>query len=255
MLIEEKRVTALGGVIPLVRLTSEYLSRFNAPASTFISVDTLYESIPFVKKEEIRAALNQLSKIGIIRKVHADVYECFKEVSVADDEHYQLINVDDFLKIRNCSLLNYFLELLYTRNYKIEVAGKKGIIGNMSNEYICKQIGISSRSGLRYMQQLQELDIICVQKTTDENNYHHNYYCLAKDKEYLRKFLRDSNITAFKNPGDGNWRRKVSAKYNHFLSHPESYTVDEVHELYNMCVKYNEGGDVKKDLSVFKYEN
>lgn len=84
-------------------------------------------------------------------------------------------------------LVKFYFQLLETRDYNLEIYGRKSVIGYMPQTYLAKKTQLSVRTVSKYMDALEELGIIFIWREAHKNNH----YCRCCDKKYLIKYMNN----------------------------------------------------------------
>lgn len=192
------------------------------------TVDIICEYYAITKRtvrELIVSGLNELVKRKLITK-KKELYIASKEIYIMkDNEYFITVPIEGIIKLANDpQLLKYFVILI--RYIKLE---------SLSLSYLSEKTGKSIRTICRYNEELEQMKLLYIKRSS-----------YSEDGRPVNKY----SLTPFTNNTDkdlGNFRRSVSAKYNSFIKRgADYYTKEEIQELYDMCVKYNNQVSVSK---------
>jgi DNA-binding transcriptional regulator YhcF (GntR family) len=171
---------------------------------------------------------------------------------------YTSINYDYILQIINISfkekleLLRFYCYLMTT----IQKTGDKKGVGFTSYEDMSTAIGICRQTISKYMNRLESEKIIHIYRSTDsvliDNQIREisNVYGDIKDKDRINKIAAEyensfgENAKRIKSAKQSS-SRSASAKYNIFVNDLQTtgevrYSVNELKEIYDTLVNYNE---------------
>jgi len=245
-----------------------HLQEMTYKDETRISTNVLIENITKEKettkkmRTNILNALNYLINNGIVDGIRFSkctyiIRKC--SFTIDKNSKFVIIYFDELEKINNVNLLHYFIMILSTISNKLVDSVR---YGNMSIQFLSQINQISINTIIRYNQELQDLKLIYIRKPSDTTNTFKNLYCRYQDKKYIDILADDGGKYGKSN--STNWQRSVTARYNAYVS-GKSFSEDDIQQLYDDCVKYNElmdrkqksqsGKDYinkKKDLSVFR---
>lgn len=205
------------------------------------------QQVEFRKKVE--AGLESLVKDQILtyRKLSTrDDYEICKITKYRDDGYFifPLEDVDKILqKTGSYMLVNYYLSLLKSRDFKLVVDDKQGVVGYMAIKFFVDKFGKSRKTIMNYNKQLEDLGVIYIRHSIAKGVP--NAYGLMKHKKYVDSyFLR---YTSHDKSKTVNRKRSLKQKYNATMENDEldygAATMEEIEEY------------VKKQEEIFRNKN
>jgi hypothetical protein len=136
-------------------------------------------------------------------------------------------------------LLVHYLIIKKSRSYQIEVNGRNSVICCLPLEWFAKHEGVSTRTILRYNQQLEEAQLIYISRSKYQVNNECrelNVYSLYEDRDYANAYRPTYEKDAMKS----NERRKAAALYNAYCKNPGKYSPEEKDIIRELIVQYNE---------------
>lgn len=188
---------------------------------------------------KIKDNLKEMAKSELITQVADNFYIISREqLDVAPP----FISIEEgvFKKLMNDpKLLVHYLMIKRGRSYQIEVNGKRSVVCCLSLEWFAKQEGVSTRTILRYNQQLEDAQLIYINRSKyqDGNECRElNVYSLYEDKAYADAY----RPTYEKDSVKSNDRRKAAALYNSYCKNPGKYSPEEKDAIRELIIKYNE---------------
>lgn len=230
-------------VLPLYLSIQEVVRSSYAPEMAF-SVETLtyylYKTTDRHKQKEVQELIPELD---CLTKVAPNCYICNKEAF--HETSFTNITVDEFHMImesgkkNTAQLLLHFIRMMKSLDYNLNVNGVYGVVGHMTKQYFTNEYGIPERTLINYEQALEEIGVLYIKHQSSK--YQNNIYGRMTDKVLIDSYC---------NKTPSNFHRSVSARYNRYLSNPESFSEDQLQALYADCIKYNEElPDKAKDLT------
>lgn len=103
----------------------------------------------------------------------------------------------------------------------------------MSQSFFVNQYGMSKNTVTRYFKALEELDLLVIFRA-NPNTQQTNLYGRKADEQLIRQYAN-----RFDNSNKSNFHRSVSARYNKYIKAPGVFSADEIKQLYNDCIVYN----------------
>lgn len=182
-------------------------------------------------------SINMLEGAKVLVSVASDVYMCKKEV-VNSFEYYTPIAQWEYellMEKDKHQLLLFYVRVLASLDYKTG-------IGYMANNYFVEEYGYSRNTVSRYFKALEELKLIYVGHrgvNSNTGNYQTHLYCRYENRSLISS-------------GNANFHRSVSARYNHFLDNPDSFSQEDIKQLYEDCLIYNSESKSKKQVDKIK---
>lgn len=187
---------------------------------------------------KIKENLNELVKLEILQAVDSFYIINREQLDVAPP--FVSIEEGVFKRLMNDSkLLVHYLMIKKGRSYQIEVNGKRSVVCCLSLEWFAKHEGVSARTILRYNQQLEEAQLVYINRSKyqDGNECRElNVYSLYEDKAYADAY----RPTYEKDVTKSNDRRKAAALYNAYCKNPGKYSPEEKDAIRELVIKYNE---------------
>ena len=194
-------------------------------------------TLPLQQKKRVvlTNALEELCDFGFAEK-YRDRYIIDTTHFYNQSEGFEYCDVDIFNRLKDRPELfhQYILIKKGRINYKC----------TLPIEYFAKIRGVSERTIMRQIKELEEMQLICTAKdiyNPEKNSRSTNIYVLWEDRDKI-----------WQSSGNPNLDRSVSAKYNSYIKHPEKFTPLTRKELIKQVKAYNERNPNKqKDLSAF----
>lgn len=149
------------------------------------------QQVEFRKKVEV--GLQNLADDQIIeyKKLKTkDSYEICKITKYKDDGYFifPLEDVNKILqKTGSYMLVNYYLSLLKSRDFKLIINDKQGVVGYMAINFFAKKFNKTRKTIMNYNKQLEDLGIIYIKHSFIDGVP--NAYGLAKHKEYIDDYF------------------------------------------------------------------
>lgn len=252
-------------VTPFELVTYSYVQMSVVPygfaQDVFISYDSIsyfiYKKVNKLSVRYVREGVASLVAKNIIKVTNGIVK--VSDFILNDNEYYSLVPMWAFEKILELDNKNkydicyYLVWLLGTRNMETKT-------NTLSVEYLAELTGRSKRTLLSYNKILEDLNIICIARSGAINidgKIHgiKNCYGLVGDNNKTKSVTSKKKMTA-------DVKRALSAKLFYINKNPDKaakYTEEELREIYDYCIKYNE--DIKthpeydgkaKDISVLE---
>lgn len=162
--------------------------------------------------------------------VTKDIFNEDSFVTITTDEFYGIINSN----YKNTDkLLLHFIRLVKSLDYNININSRRNVIGHMSVQFFQNTYGLSKNTIISYNKKLEDLELLYIVRQNGKIN---NIYGRYVDKKYINKYAD----LEYDNSAKSNFHRSVSARYNKYMKHPESFSKPEIKRLYNDCLKYNQ---------------
>ena len=131
----------------------------------------------------------------------------------------------------------YYLMLLCSRDYKIIINNKQGVIGKMPIRYFISELGLSEKQILRYNKILSDLKLIYIRHGNAWK--HTNIYGAYEDKEEIDKYF--FTYSSADTSEQSNKSRSLMAKYYH-AKNGVKYSPEEIAEINRYIDKRNQNG-------------
>ena len=195
-------------------------------------------------RRNIESSLMVLQELGYIsfERLHKDNYIVDRSGLTTNGQKFIKIFASDFLTIMRCdkksklSMFRYFVQLVRSFDYRIEVNGKRGVVGNMSTQYNAEQAKISLKTAMSYNYDLRTLGVIYVVRPIHEAGIN-SFYGRMADKEEIDKYAYE-NCNPVTGINEQNCKRSLMQKYN-WLMKGKEYPPAEVEKIRSYIIQYN----------------
>lgn len=192
-------------------------------------------SVPRRQHEHIMRSFDSLGSNGFIKlKVKNKVYELEQ---IKEPEEYVMLYCDEFAKFMELpfaeanNLLSYYISLLSTFDFTLEIMGKRNVISHMGLDYICSIADVSYNTALKYNKKLEDMGVIYIRRSSEQND--NNLYCRGEDKKYLDYYFEQSG----KQDNRSQINRSMAQKYRAYMRGKE-YPEDELREILEWKNRY-----------------
>ena len=187
---------------------------------------------------KIKDNLNELVKLEILQAAENFYIINKEQLEVAPP--FVTIEPGVFKKLMNDpKLLVHYLMIKKGRSYQIEVNGKHSVVCCLSLEWFAKHEEVSARTILRYNQQLEELQLIYINRSKYQSGNECrelNVYSLYEDKAYADAYRPTYENDEMK----ANERRKAAALYNSYCKNPNKYSEEDKEAIRELIIRYND---------------
>ena len=171
--------------------------------------------------DKVSKGVNQLIDSGIIT-AERDGANVVYDPSQTDcgDDFFIMVTQDEIWKVigrGECSFLHFYLILLSTINTTSKY-------GNQSVQYLADLFHSSANTAMKYISQLEALNLIRVHRSGNRQN---NHYCRYQDSEVL-DFLGKSKVFN---------SRSLKQKYNQVMK-GKHYSYEEMNQIRDYAEKH-----------------
>lgn len=211
---------------------------------TYLNIDALsyymYDSPTYDTTKQLRAEVDALLDGGYIvgEKIAPSLYKIPRfQFEQKIEGKFSIIYMDDIRTIINAPLRNrnklvtYWYWLMESRYGDTK-------IGNMPLSYFESVTGLSKSTLVRYNKDLENLKLLYIKRSPYTNGEkENNMYCRYADRHLIKAPSKDT--------------KSLASKYTWFMKGKE-YSPNELIELYNYVVAYNEA-ERNKQLNIVGY--
>lgn len=189
-------------------------------------------------RKKVISSLQKLHEQGIVNYIEnpsKDIYQITYINNYKEKAHvrFSIKDVNTILQKTNSYILvEYFMRLLRSRNFKMKIMDKPEAVGYMPINFFAKSLDRSKNSIMNYNKQLEDLGIIYIRHSIIEGVP--NAYGLMEDKEYVDEYY--SRYTRYNKSKEVNEKRSLMQKY-HYAVYGIKYSEEEIAEI-NRYIAY-----------------
>lgn len=223
-----------------------YLLRFYTAKTEFnyINIPVLYHRVyneSYFKasrrqqntfKENVDSLINKLLKEDLI-EIEGEEQGTYivTRLEKCENETFITINLDDVNKIlretNQFALAYYYVLLMKSRNFTLNIMDKKGAVGYMPVNYFSEILNKSPLTIMNYNKRLEDMQIIYIRHSQKQGIP--NAYGLYEDKKRIDHYY--SNYYTFNITKTTNRRRSLMQKYNNAIRKGIKYSKKEINEI------------------------